>query len=185
MNVRDPFNLHRSPAFNILRGTATRAASNVTQRVIEASTQAYESGKQAVEEMSFSVPKNVPSFSAPQRELENRVWGASGVTSRSGNSHSSSGVMNDMQARVGDFFERSRDDLPMYKDKPYSYASSRRQQPVWKRKRNIGIAALVVLLVFYFTGVFGGDSEGEDKPKETWSWDAYDRYAWGMFCQPA
>lgn len=47
MNVRDPFNLHRSPAFNILRGTATQAAANVSQRVREAGVQALESGRQA------------------------------------------------------------------------------------------------------------------------------------------
>jgi len=113
-----------------------------------------------------------------------------------------------VQNRVGDFLERSRGDLPMYKDKPYSYASSRRQQPSWKRKRNIGIAGFVVLIIFYLTGYFGGDSEGIEKSKESWSWlqtsekdgpkvdwldrrervkeaftlswDAYERYAWGM-----
>ncbi|TGO65949.1 hypothetical protein BOTNAR_0072g00230 [Botryotinia narcissicola] len=83
MNSRDPFDLRRSPAFNILRGTATQAASNITQRVNEAGEQAYESGKQAVKEMStFSIPKNVPSFTDPQRNLENKAWAASGMTAR-------------------------------------------------------------------------------------------------------
>lgn len=99
----------------------------------------------------------------------------------------------------------------MYKDKPYSYASSRRQRPAWKRKRNLGIAGLVVLFVLYFTGAFSGDSNTDsvEKTKERWgwltrpekvgttvdwmdrrervkeaftlSWDAYERYAWGMW----
>jgi endoplasmic reticulum Man9GlcNAc2 1,2-alpha-mannosidase len=208
MNVRDPFNLHRSPAYHILRGTATRAAANVKQRVVEASTQAFETGKQAVEDMSsFSIPKNVPSFTDPQRELENRVWGASGVTARS-TAHSNPGVISGMQDRVEGFFDKTRGDLPMYKDKPYSYAASRKQRPVWKRKRTFGIAGLFVLILLYFLGYFGTNAEASKKAKDTWSWlqkpekvtnkvdwldrrervkeafilswDAYDKYAWGM-----
>ena len=207
MNVRDPFNLHRSPAFNILRSTARQAAANVTQKVVEAGAQAYETSKQAVEEMStFSIPRNVPSFTNPQRELENRVWGSSGVTARSANAHSNGGVMSGMQDRVGSFFGENRD-LPMYKDKPYSYASSRRQRPIWKRKSVLGIAVSFVMIVLYFLGIFGEDATTTKKPKNTWSWlqrpesdskvdwlgrrervkeafvlswDAYDRYAWGM-----
>jgi endoplasmic reticulum Man9GlcNAc2 1,2-alpha-mannosidase len=207
MNVRDPFNLRRSPAFNILRGTATQAAANLTQRAREAGAQAYETGKQAVEDMSFSIPKNVPSFTNPQRELENRVWGSTGVTARPAGA--TGGAMSGMQDRVGSFFDRSRGDLPMYKDKPYSYASSRRHRPIWRRKRSLGIAGLFLLAVFYFLGFFSGAGEGgEENSGDRWnwlhgpekggskidwldrrervkeaftlSWDAYDRYAWGM-----
>ncbi|TVY57098.1 Mannosyl-oligosaccharide 1,2-alpha-mannosidase [Lachnellula cervina] len=208
MNNRDPFNLHRSPAYHILRGTATRTAANVKQRVVEAGTQAFETGKQAVEDMSsFSIPKNVPSFTDPQRELENRAWGASGVTART-NAHSNGGVISDMQDRVGGFFDKTRGDLPMYKDKPYSYAASRRQRPVWRRKRTFGIAGLFVFVLFYFLGYFGTHAEASKKAKSTWSWlqgpeknakqvdwldrrervkeafilswDSYERYAWGF-----
>ncbi|KAH7364313.1 glycoside hydrolase family 47 protein [Rhexocercosporidium sp. MPI-PUGE-AT-0058] len=206
MNVRDPFNLHRSPAFNILRGTATQAAANVSQRVREAGVQAYESGRQAVEDMSFSIPKSVPSFSDPQRESENRVWGSSGVTARSA-AHSNGGVMSGMQDRVGGFFDKTRGDLPMYKDKPYSYASSRRQRPIWKRKRTLGGTGFFVLAILYFLGYFSSSATEEAKSKDGWnwlqkaekpgakvdwldrrekvtdafklSWDAYSRYAWG------
>src|SRR5271163_4608408 len=116
MNVRDPFSLRRSNALTILRG-ASQAAANITQGVLGTGAQAIESGKQAVEDMSsFSIPKNVPSFTNPQRELENRVWGASGVTARS--THANGGVMSGMQNRMEGFFRENRD-LPMYKDKPY------------------------------------------------------------------
>ncbi|CZR50683.1 related to alpha-mannosidase MNS1 [Phialocephala subalpina] len=208
MNVRDPFGLHRSPAFNILRGTATEAAAQVTQRVKEAGVQAYESASQAVEDMSFAIPKNVPSFSDPQRHLEDRAWGSSGVTARSAASHSN-GVMSGMQDRVGNFFDKSRGDLPMYKDKPYSYASSRRRQPWWKQKRSISGLSVFILFVLYYLGFFSNSTDGEEasgKTKNNWSWlkgpekggtvdwldrrekvkeaftlswDAYDRYAWG------
>ncbi|PBP27219.1 glycosyl hydrolase family 47 [Diplocarpon rosae] len=205
MNVRDPFNLHRSPAFNILRGTAIQAA-NVSQSVKEASVQAYESGRQAVVEMSFSIPKNIPSFTDPQRESENRVWGTSGVTARTA-AHSNGGVMSGMQDRVGGFFDKTRGDLPMYKDKPYSYASSRRQRPAWKRKGAMGTIGLLVLTVLYLLGFFSSADEDSVKTRDRWSWlqkpekagakvdwmdrrekvkdaftlswDAYERYAWG------
>ena len=206
MNVRDPFSLHRSPAFTSFRATASQAAANVTQRAVEAGAHAYEASKQAVEDMSsFSIPKNVPSFTNPQRELENRAWGSSGMTARSA-APANGGVMSGMQDRVGSFFEKNRD-LPMYKDKPYSYASSRRQRSVWKRKRVMGIAISFVMIVLYFLGFFGDDAAATKKAKEGWSWlqrpesdskadwlgrrervkeafilswDAYDRYAWGM-----
>src|SRR3954449_6405768 len=147
MNVRDPFNLHRTPAYRILRGTARQAAIQVTQRVreagvqaIEAGSQAYETGKQTLEDMSFSIPKNVPSFTDPKREMENHAWGASGMTARS---HTNGGVISGMQDRMGNFFEKNTD-LPMYKDKPYSYVSSRRRPSTWRRKRTLGIGAIFV-----------------------------------------
>ena len=208
MNTRDPFNLHRSPAFHVLRATASRAAVNVTQQVVEAGTQAYETGRQVVEDMStFSVPKNVPSFTNPQREMENRVWGASGVTARSAASHSN-GVLGEMQDKVGGFFDNTRGELPMYKDKPYSYAASRRNRPIWKRKRTLGIGGIFILAILYFLGSFGSDAKATKTAKDTWkwmqrpdktgskidwfdrrervveaftlSWDSYARYGWGM-----
>lgn len=206
MNVRDPFNLHRSPAFNILRATAKHTATNVSQKVIEAGTQALETGKQAVEDMSsFSIPKNVPSFSDPQRQMEDRVWGASGITARS-TAHGG-GVMSGVQ----NFFGKEASDLPLYKDKPYSYASSRRRQPAWKRKRTLGVFGGILVLL-YLLGFFGSNAEANKKAKDGWSWlqrpekstskvdwfdrrervkevftlswDAYDRYAWGMSMSP-
>lgn len=211
MNSRDPFNLHRSPAFNIIRGTATQAAANVSQRVKEASAQAYESGKQVVEDMSFSMPKNVPSFTDPQREPGNRVWGGSGVTSRSA-AHSNGGVMSGMQDRVGGFFDKGKGDLPMYKDKPHSYASSRRHIPFWKRKGIQGSGLLGFLIILYLLGFFSSAVESKSETKERWSWlqrpekggtkvdwldrrekvkeaftlswDAYSRYAWGKSSTP-
>jgi hypothetical protein len=209
MNVRDPFNLRRSNALTILQGNATRAAINLTQKALESGAQAIESGRQAVEDMSgFSIPKNVPSFTDPQRELENRVWGASGVTARSNGYAPSSGVMSDMQEKMGGFFEKNRD-LPMYKDKPFSYASSRRNRPLWRRKRLLALAGLLIMFVLYLMGFVGGNEEPSTKPKKggltvlwggdkksakpDWlgrremvvdafklSWDAYERYAWGM-----
>lgn len=201
MNVRDPFDTHRSPAFNIIRGTAT----NITQRVREASTKAYDTSKQAVEDLSsFSIPQSAPSFTDSPREMENKAWGNSGVTSRSHNGHTAGSVISGVQDRVGSLFEGNRD-LPMYKDKPYSYASPRRRKPLWRRKRVLLIATPVVLFVLYFLGLFSDGEARKDahnrwsflrgkersgkvdwmerrvKVKEafTLSWDAYERYAWG------
>jgi len=209
MNVRDPFNLHRSPAFQILSRHGRQAVVNATQRVREASVQAIEagslaleSGKQTFEDMStFSIPQNVPSFTSPQREIENKVWGSSGMTARS--PIPNSGVLGG----VGNFFDKNRD-LPMYKDKPYSYASSRRRQPLYRRKRVLGIGTIFLVIVLYFLGFFQSESHANKRSKKAWgwiqkaddpdligdwsgrrervvdaftlSWDAYSRYAWGM-----
>jgi hypothetical protein len=198
--VRDPFDLRRSPASDIIRAT------NITQRAREATTKAYDTSKQSIEDMSsYSTPQNIPSFTSPQRGIENRGWVSSGVTSRS---HNGPGVMGSVQDRMGTFFEKKQD-LPMYKDKPYSYASSRRRQPTWRRKRVISIATVFTIFVLYLFGFFSSNESKNKKTKSGWtfypgnekvgaqaewlerresvkeafmlSWDAYDRYAWGMF----
>jgi mannosyl-oligosaccharide alpha-1,2-mannosidase len=139
--------------------------------------------------MSFAVPKNVPSFSNPNRRVEDHIWRAAGMTSR-----------------VGLFDHRNT--LPMYKDKPYSYAASRRLRPMWRRKRTLLFFGGVVLFLWWF-GVFslgGGEDQRQHGPKWGWasspesgkskadwfdrrervveafqlSWDAYERYAWGQ-----
>lgn len=162
---------------------------------------------------SFAVPKNVPSFTNPQRELENRVWGSSGTTHSRGNAGrdhrygSDQGMMGGLQTHVGGFFEPAgKNDLPMYKDKPYSYTSSRRQRPIWKRRRVLGGVTLFFFLVMWLLGAFQGQ-DGEDgnipssflrdgKNLVDWpqrqesvrdafklSWDSYEKHAWGKFFQ--
>jgi endoplasmic reticulum Man9GlcNAc2 1,2-alpha-mannosidase len=181
----------------VLQGTATHAVGSLTA-----------SQANLVDDMStFSVPRNAPSFSNPQRELENRVWGASGMTARpSGNYAHNGGGIGGVQNRIGGLFEKNRD-LPMYKDKPFSYAKTRRSRPFWKRKRIFAIAGLCIVSILYFLG-FIGSSDTSLKAKDSWnplqrperpgkvnwlsrrervveafklSWDAYERYAWGMF----
>ena len=97
----------------------------------------------------------------------------------------------------------------MYKDKPYSYAASRRQAPLWKRKRFwLGVVlSLITVLYSLDRFAFGGyqKEQVKSKSKSQWSWlqrtrtdtvdwdlrresvkeafklswDGYERYAWG------
>lgn len=178
--IRDPFGIHSK---NVLKATAFRAAQNIK----EAATQA---GANALE-MSFSIPKHVPDFGDPGRTLEDRAWAA--LSRRSGG-----GVLK------GGLFEA--DTLPMYKDKPYAYAPSRRLRPWWQRKKVLGIIGTAVVFLLYLMGFFSGHPEAktsgsafswlglsQDKDRVDWderrksvvdafevSWDAYERYAWGM-----
>jgi mannosyl-oligosaccharide alpha-1,2-mannosidase len=212
MNVRDPFNLHRtsnSAAFQILRATDTSAAAGISAKAVEAGTNALEAGRQAVsdaaETMSFSVPKNVPSFANPQRVLEDKLWPSSGVSSRRGVGSSTGGGLG---ARVGGLLHPDRDSLPMYKDKPYGYPGSQRARPLYRRKRVLGFLTLLVLVFMWYFGFLTEHQEkvrgkvsgwgwlqsdqGKAKSKADWmkrrervveafelSWDAYSRYAWG------
>ena len=139
-------------------------------------------------DMSFSVPRNAPSFGNPNRQVEDHIWRAAGMSSK-----------------VSGIFENQRT-LPMYKDKPYSYAASRRIRPMWRRKRTLLFLSVVVGLLYWF-GVFSGhDGKSVTKPKLSWkgtqgagkqnaavwenrrdrvveafqlSWDSYHRHAWG------
>jgi len=214
------------PALAILRATATRAAADIIEAGAHA-TQALATTllhdehdasederktptADAEEDMStFSIPKNVPSFSNPQRQLEDRLWPSSGVTA---NKRKAGGGAGTLQDRVGDFLTPNRAALPMYKDKPYAYAPSGRARPLFRRKRVCGLLLLVVLGVVWWTGLFAehqekakskaksklgqwgwvGSDVGKAKGGKDWlkrrervveamqlSWGAYERYAWG------
>ena len=140
----------------------------------------------------------------PQRNFEDRIWG-SGVTQGQRNSF---GGVSSVPGRIGGMFEQR--ELPMYKDKPYTYVASRRRKPIWRRKRTFVIGALFMLMATYFLGFFSKQSptsqqkagekgvwswlktpeskgvvnwtDRRERVKEAFilSWDAYERHAWGM-----
>lgn len=95
----------------------------------------------------------------------------------------------------------------MYKDKPYGYAPSMRLRPWWRRKKVLGIITAVVVFFLYLAGFFSGHPKAktsgsalswlglsqEKSGQVDWderrrhvvdafevSWDAYERYGWGM-----
>ena len=192
MTTRDPFNLlRRDSALSILHSTPRAPLSPSS-----ASSDAAPSDA----DMSFSVPKNVPSFQHPQRSLEDHAWGASpGPKQRAG-------ITNGVGDKIKGYFD-NRDVLPSYKDKPY-YAASSRPGPLWRRKRSLAGAVLLFVGFLYWLGVFSRRYETPVKParpKSSWgwpkkepevadwnarrervkeaftlSWDAYDQHAWGM-----
>jgi len=219
MNNRDPFNLHRTSPLQILQSGASVAAKSTTTfsaQVIASSKETLEAGKQVLnkagvlntEEMSFSLPNNVPSFNNPQRNFEDRSWG-SGVAQ---GQRASFGGVRGVQGRIGGIFEQR--ELPMYKDKPYTYVASRRRKPLWRRKRTLVIGVLFMLMATFFLGFFSKQSaapQQKDGSKSAWSWlkkpepknavdwndrrervkdafklswDAYERHAWGMLFTP-
>ncbi|CAF3549827.1 unnamed protein product [Fusarium graminearum] len=129
--------------------------------------------------MAFSMPRTAPDFNSRQRELEDKFWGSG---QRSGKS----------------------DRLPMYKDKPYASPYDDEDRPWWKRKKVLGIIALVFTLLYWFGSSskspkkrtvttdwsFAGLSKHDkkvdwdhrrDRVVEAFelSWDAYRRHAWG------
>ncbi|KHN99941.1 mannosyl-oligosaccharide 1,2-alpha-mannosidase [Metarhizium album ARSEF 1941] len=187
--LRDPFDIHRKNAFQ----------ATAFQTVQQIRTTAAHVGAAAID-MSFNIPKNVPNFGAPHRDLEDRAWAA---LSR-GKEGASRAFTSGVQSKLSHYFDDKS--LPMYKDKPYGHGYGTRRW--WRRKRvPIIIVALVSLTFLWLTGFFGGS--GEKRPstsKSAWSWlgmpsihkaadwdqrrqrvveafelswDAYSRYAWG------
>lgn len=178
--IRDPFDNHRKK--NIFQATAARTAQHLRDTAAQV-------GSNALGDMAFSIPRNVPDFGGAHRELEDSAWSAL----RGGKA-------------IPGLFERDSS-LPMYKDKPYGYAPSQRNRPLWRRKRAIGpflivVGVLVYLLAFNrktqteitpsnsgwsWTGVSDSKNkaawdERREKVVEAFqlSWDAYERYGWGM-----
>lgn len=215
MISRDPFNIRRSSPFAIIQGQATRVATNLAHRAIKTGAEVVEQGRQTVEDMSgFSQPNHLPSFADPQQEMSTlgAPWTGSTTTrSRGIDYRYGNGMMDGVQDRMGQFFEKNQD-LPMYKDKPY--ATSRRSIPIWKRRKLFAAVGLVCMFLLYMfgwlrseesSGSVGRDAEdiltwlrGDEKitgkgpdwesrrekvvDAFTLSWDAYKRYAWGESC---
>ena len=154
--------------------------------------------------MSFTVPRNVPSFTGPSRKVEDHPWAPSGMAARAARDAGSGGLLHGVQGRMESLFD-ARAALPMYKDKPYTYTASRRIRPAWRRKRVLGFfGGVVLLIVMWFNGAFETEKIGsktsvwsiasltEPYGRPNWesrrqhvvrafeeSWDAYEKYAWG------
>lgn len=151
--------------------------------------------------MSFSMPRNVPNFNNPQRSVENGNWGSSG-SYRAKNGTRIGG-------KLENFFDRGQ--LPMYKDKPYNYATSGRQKSWYQRRWVLGGLLCTLLGLAYWVGVFSGRSrvdhvnsggswawsrrsassnidwnDRRERVKDAFvlSWDGYEKYAWGTFSCP-
>ncbi|KAF2749309.1 glycoside hydrolase family 47 protein [Sporormia fimetaria CBS 119925] len=85
--------------------------------------------------MSFAVPRNVPNFENAQRRFEDNVWNK---------------------------FSGTEKGLPMYKDKPAYYGSSRVAKGLFRKKRGIAVLALSVFGLLYWLGWSGsGDAAGD------------------------
>ncbi|KAI9887299.1 MAG: mannosyl-oligosaccharide alpha-1,2-mannosidase [Watsoniomyces obsoletus] len=152
--------------------------------------------------MSFTIPRNVPSFTNPQRRAEDNRWGSSGSVHGRGPAAPMSS-----SPRMGSMFERR--ELPMYKDKPYNYSSAGRRRQWWRRKRVAASAFLLFIGLLWWlnvvtrssdtrtrharkgSGIFGWLSGGRsvidwderrEKVKDAFirSWDSYEKYAWGQ-----
>ncbi|KAF4309899.1 putative endoplasmic reticulum mannosyl-oligosaccharide -alpha-mannosidase protein [Botryosphaeria dothidea] len=193
MNInRDPFGLRPSiapkNAFSVLQQTASRSAAKYSQKIVETGQQAFESGRQALEDvtasgqwasvqqtatdaMAFAVPRNVPQFDGPQRRFEDAAWPSSGRSrfpdgagaGASSSSSSSAAVAGSsaqtMTDRLGGMFGDGKE-LPMYKDKPYNYAGSARRG--WfRRRRTLVFAVFAVFVFLYWFGLFSGSEENK------------------------
>lgn len=192
-NLRDPFSLRNTKsAFAILRqplqAQLQQQIESTQQSLQTFSTEVAKSAKatqaavesvvaETLDDMSFQVPKNLPSFTSSQRDVENKVWGAA--------------------------FGQNRD-LPLYKDKPYYSSSSNqvRRRGLRRKRSVLGLFVLVVLGLWWFDILGLGETAnqykeklrggGQDEEIADWgkrrdkvrdvfkeSWAAYERDAWG------
>lgn len=197
-STRDPFSIRTKSslapsAFSLLQSAAAKTAQTSSQ-ALASTKQVVEATKQAIQDtdMSFAVPRNVPSLETAQRRFEENVW--SKVT---GNEKG----------------------LPMYKDKPsgksYGYGVQTRKG-LLRSRRGAGLIVVVIFgLLYWFgwrsspadlsstagkaadkvsiwTGLVsshgkGGSRVDWDKRKEDvkdaflLSWRGYKEHKWGMF----
>ena len=146
--------------------------------------------------MPFKMPQNVPFVGNPRQTLEDQLW-----ASRKTGVSEGGDFFDTVHGRL---FENKRT-LPMYKDKPYSYAPSQRVRPMYRRKGVLALLTLLFLIFLYYTGGFrSSDQSVDSRNRWTWlkffkskkvvnwserrekvvdafilSWDAYKTYAWG------
>lgn len=192
-SLRDPFSLRNKSPLQILRSPLLQTIQTEVQK---AAGPAIDSAVETFESMSFSIPKNVPSFTSPDRDFEDVGWAAakSGVSPRALKRPVSIG--NIAEGAVGGLFGANRD-LPLYKDKPYYQRSGRNQRKMYRRKRFL-LGFIAVFGLFYWFGYFSGTGtsilpnkkkaeesvnweDRKEKVKEAFmlSWNAYEKHAWG------
>ena len=141
------------------------------------------------------------SYSSPHSSTVEGVWPGARVHAQNG--HTSNGIGQKLEG----FFDNRR--LPMYKDKPYSYAAPRRKPPLYKQWRLMLGIFLGLAALFYLFGASTSQTwrsrgkkiegsglgwlrrpdlvsvdwdERRERVKEAFilSWDGYEKYAWGM-----
>ncbi|KAF8449861.1 glycoside hydrolase [Terfezia claveryi] len=211
-SLRDPFAIRSKPALAILiqkaasaRTEAIEAASQIeipTLDTIAENTQAKL--ESFAESMAFSVPRNVPSFTNPNREREDQIWSAVTGKAHSPKSPGRGIGIGSITGAAGGLFKNR--ELPMYKDKPYYSAGSYRRRKIWQHKGFWGILIVFIFGLYWF-GTFSGEQQGRskkipffrggkwqwksgevinwderrEKVKEAFmlSWAGYEKHAWG------
>jgi len=214
-SLRDPFAIRSRPALSILiqkaasaRTEAIEAASKIEIPTFETIAENTQTKLESLAgSMAFSVPRNVPSFTNPNREREDQIWSAvTGKVHSPKSPHIRGGSIGigSITGAAGGFFKDR--ELPMYKDKPYYYTGSYRRRKIWQRKRFWGILVFFIFGLYWF-GVFSGEQQGKtkkipffkggkwqwkagevinwderrEKVKEAFvlSWNGYEKHAWG------
>jgi len=202
MYNRDPFALRRPSPFEFFR-SGTRCAidsPHSLQAQIKQETQSSRAPEQILKDpepssvggMSYAVNRTVPS--------EDTTWQPRRI-----HNTQSSGVSE----TVGNILA-SKNELPMYKDKPYNYAASKRKLPIYRRKRVLLLLFATIGCALYWVGVIPDTLHIKDRTREsgnglfglisgtksgtvnweerrarvrdafTVSWNAYEKYAWGQ-----
>lgn len=191
MNTRDPFSLRRaSPTspFASVQSSFARAASAQSSN----SSTLQVSDKEdltSASTMSQPVARHAHSSSNDQQ------YGSNAWQPRK----------QQQETQLGGFEEKfnelfgAQDGLPMYKDKPYNYSSSRRRQPIWKQRRLLLPVVVAIMLLLYWSGLFASSRSDPTPPgtrtksgRKSWnlrrekvreafkrSWKAYETHAWG------
>ncbi|CAK7234187.1 mannosyl-oligosaccharide alpha-1,2-mannosidase [Sporothrix curviconia] len=157
---------------NVLETAAT--AANAAVEAATADTPPTTSRNAPHEDMAFSVPRNVPSFTDPQRQAEDRFWAAATAPRGRAGGNSSNSRAKGIIGGVNDLLDaatggRNRQSLPMYKDKPYGYPASHRARPLYRRKRVLGFLLFVLLTILYYRGWFDQHKERVAQPLRGWS----------------
>jgi mannosyl-oligosaccharide alpha-1,2-mannosidase len=130
--------------------------------------------KDKEKDMSFGVPRNVPPFTNPQRQNEDRLWAAATASSRQ--RATGGGVLGGVQSLFSPHHHgrASATALPMYKDKPYMYppgGAGGWRRPLYRRKRACGLLLLVVVAALvWWTGLFAEHQERAVTRLNQWGW---------------
>ena len=202
MYNRDPFALRRPSPLEIFR-SGTRCAidsAHSLQAQIKQETQSSPAPEQTFKDlepssvggMSYAVNRTVPSEDTTWQPRRIHNTQPSGVSETVGN------------------ILASKNELPMYKDKPYNYAASKRKLPIYRRKRVLLLLFATIGCALYWVGVIPDTLHIKDRTREsgnglfglisgtksgtvnweerrarvrdafTVSWNAYEKYAWGQ-----
>lgn len=158
--MNDPFNVRRPSPRSPLQATFGQASDYFAARSTATPGEQYRNTDRTLRQESTSIPSlplaGMSSSQGPsgsQTRQDSSGWRPRRVTNPQIANFQSPSVTTNVSDKINNMLSTAEEEeLPMYKDKPYNYATSERRLPFWRRQRLFLVLLGVLIVIIYFAG---------------------------------